>query len=375
MALFKKVYVPAANGYYSAIQDTIMSNENVALNDINVFAYDRIKKIAYATTSYGVGEFILQRNASDLLLLDKNITLSSKENTIQSLVLRNIDSLDNKFKILNERRSIFIADSLEHRTNITLFKQKQIIADSIAFERKKILAKAARQKEIDEYKLANPSHSSFNFTSIYCPHCYEKISSNTLFGVSKDTVIFISARTVVSFAKTIPELHYAPLKLILEKNPNFQKHIAAYSDSIDCKLQDSNIAELVDEVNSQESQQLLLQIKKYAPFGFIESWSWDNEYGPITFKVTYRNSNKKTIKYIDFAFSVYNAVDDLRGSGTFKGTGPVEYLDEGSWTWDNSRYWFSKDVSYLTITKITITYMDGTKQVIPKKKIVYNELE
>ena len=57
-----------------------------------------------------------------------------------------------------------------------------------------------------------------------------------------------------------------------------------------------------------------------------------------------------------------NDVDDVRGRGVFKGTGPVEYLSSASWSWNNSLYFLANDATTLRIAKIVLTYMNGNEK-------------
>lgn len=56
----------------------------------------------------------------------------------------------------------------------------------------------------------------------------------------------------------------------------------------------------------------------------------------------------------------------------FTGTGHVEYLETGSWDWDSSNYYVAGDASKMSITQIILTYMDGSKKVLPKGGIKFN---
>ena len=70
-----------------------------------------------------------------------------------------------------------------------------------------------------------------------------------------------------------------------------------------------------------------------------------------------------------------NDVGDVRNRGSFKGTGPVKQWDSGSWDWDNTSYYVARDVTSFWVTKMVITYMDGTKKVLTEKQIVYDSRE
>ena len=81
---------------------------------------------------------------------------------------------------------------------------------------------------------------------------------------------------------------------------------------------------------------------------------------------------KNTIKYIEVFFVVSNDVGDVRKTGSFKGTGPLEEWESASWDWDHSSYYVAGDASKMNISKVIITYTNGTKVTIPKNKIRFN---
>ncbi len=83
--------------------------------------------------------------------------------------------------------------------------------------------------------------------------------------------------------------------------------------------------------------------------------------------------------YIYMDYQVYccflgvtNYVNDVRGSGHFKGTGPVGYMHGGSWDWDSSYYFVSGDATNMSISKVIITYMNGKQKVLTKNMLRFN---
>ena len=84
---------------------------------------------------------------------------------------------------------------------------------------------------------------------------------------------------------------------------------------------------------------------------------------------TYVNNSHKTIKYLFWEGSFYNAVNDLvfcdiRDYCTFRGkdTGPVEPGEEGGGVWDCVIYNWSAE--YVKLSSVSIIYMDGTSTTI-----------
>lgn len=77
------------------------------------------------------------------------------------------------------------------------------------------------------------------------------------------------------------------------------------------------------------------------------------------------------MKYIEVYWACTNDVGDIRKTGRFQGTGPLQEWESASWNWDHSSYYVSGDASKMNLTKVVITYMDGSKITIPKNKIMY----
>jgi len=71
------------------------------------------------------------------------------------------------------------------------------------------------------------------------------------------------------------------------------------------------------------------------------------------------NTSKKTIKYIWFNFTGYNAVDDpVSTMKTRKGIGPIKHLTEAAYTYEY--VWMTDIVEYARLNSIKIQYMDNS---------------
>ena len=112
-------------------------------------------------------------------------------------------------------------------------------------------------------------------------------------------------------------------------------------------------------------------MKKKAPYGFFKSWGWNDEYSCLSFNFNYMNTNAKTIKYIDVYFRVTNGVCDVRKTGHFQGTGPLAEFESASWEWDTSGYYVAGDASEMNITKVILTFINGTKKVLTGNLLVF----
>lgn len=84
------------------------------------------------------------------------------------------------------------------------------------------------------------------------------------------------------------------------------------------------------------------------------------------------NTSKKTIKYITFSFTGYNAVDDRVITGgsamkTRKGIGPIVPEEGGSYKFEY--VWHTDIVEYARLNSIKIQYMDGTIKTLSQQTI------
>lgn len=88
---------------------------------------------------------------------------------------------------------------------------------------------------------------------------------------------------------------------------------------------------------------------------------YPNSAGGCDYTLLYTNKSKKTIKYLYWSGTTYNAVNDpvyceIRSTSYFSGkdTGPVEYNEVGGGSWDCIIYNYSAD--RLKLENISITY-------------------
>jgi hypothetical protein len=97
-------------------------------------------------------------------------------------------------------------------------------------------------------------------------------------------------------------------------------------------------------------------------------------------KISCFNTSKKTIKYLNFSFQGFNAVDDVviepitrTSIIKFKGIGPIESGEIASY--EKSYFWFTDIVQYAKIKSISIQYLDGTVKQVRNPNSLIIELE
>lgn len=94
----------------------------------------------------------------------------------------------------------------------------------------------------------------------------------------------------------------------------------------------------------------------------------------VDISISFRNLSSKTIKYITFSATPFNAVDDPvssqignKSTVNLKVTGPVEpAIEKGAYstgTWET--VWYNSTIKYCKINSATIEYMDGEILDIP----------
>jgi hypothetical protein len=97
--------------------------------------------------------------------------------------------------------------------------------------------------------------------------------------------------------------------------------------------------------------------------------------GGVGVRFSFKNTGTKTIKYITFYVTPYNAVDDpvvcsirLRSEAALQFTGPLVPNQVKSYvSWEN--VWYNNSIKYAKLTKVYIQYMDGTDETVPVSQV------
>ena len=110
------------------------------------------------------------------------------------------------------------------------------------------------------------------------------------------------------------------------------------------------------------------------PFWLIVKYKNVSALGGVSIELIYRNLSDKTIKYIDFEVTPYNAVGDVI-SGDFDGkttvllnkVGPIGPGERRDTTWEN--IWYNSTFRCFELNSVEITYMDGSTGTLSKEEI------
>ncbi len=179
------------------------------------------------------------------------------------------------------------------------------------------------------------------------------------------------------------------LKIIKKKTPNIWERMRLGPDEIS-QLEKENQKRIEEEEKKVEIETKLLEEKQKKEIDslvkilektysklrtnnlFLYEWSWSypNEYSSFTdISVTVLNPFKQKVKYLWFTFRAFNPVGDIVKDGltgkadkTVQGIGPIEYGDQGSYTFESVFY--SKVIESMKVTQIKIQFFDGSVKTI-----------
>ena len=351
-------YYEDENGFYQ-------KKENVNLQEVfaivSSYGYNKKTHELYLITNRANCVITLTDNFANFMKKEKRVPfLKGKE--LEDAISQHSNELSERFNRLNTLRKKHIEDSIA--------KAK---ADSIEKARADSLKQVENKKKQDIYRKEHSWHwLPIERNRLYCILCDDVMTGkDSVFinGIVNDTIYYMELKEGV-LDQNFLRSHVIPVPNNLKKSEKYLFHIETYRDSIMYKSYLT--PEFMEYFNAEGYIKYIEEVKKEAPYGFVESWGWDDKYSQVTMYLKYTNTNKKTIKYIDVYFRITNDVGDVRKTGVFKGTGPIGELESGSWDWDSSRYYVAGDASNMLITQIVLTYMDGTKKTLSKGQIKYN---
>lgn len=123
------------------------------------------------------------------------------------------------------------------------------------------------------------------------------------------------------------------------------------------------------EIKKKELEAKLLKIEKEVSAKQLFFRDYDyvhGDYGELGMKFEIHNCWKKTIKYVEFTTTAYNAVGDVQKDRVGKsvvnvrGIGPLESGESASWSFEDMYYDRNNIIDWVKLTKITFIFMDGT---------------
>ena len=352
--------------YYSQDEKGFFhKKENINLQEVfqivSSYGYDKKSHELYVETERANCIVTVNDDLHKILKKSKSIPqLKSDELTIKAKEIN--AQMEEKFNRLNQARQKHINDSIQKAREDSIKKARE---DSIR------LVKLAKQKK--DYRNAhNWGWVPINKTRLSCSLCDKTFyDEDSLFCMAfRNDSLYHMTSEDMALDVTYLKIHKSYVPASLKSNEKFKYHLEVFGDSLMNKQLKS--LDNPEALNSYWAYQALQEVKAKAPNGYFDDWGWDDEYGSVTFHFRYTNTNKNTIKYIEVFWVITNDVGDVRKTGSFRGTGPLEEWETASWNWDHSMYFIAGDATNMNISKVIITYMNGTKVTIPKNKLCFD---
>lgn len=351
-------YSKDSKGFY--VKNTNKMTD-VVVGVVENYAYDKKAQNLYVLTENSNVIITLTKDYAKIIKKNKYIPQLSGEE-LDKVIEKHNEQLHEKFSALNQKREQQITDSIN--------KARQ---DSIDEVNRRNAIVAAQTKAREDYINSHNSHIvPLGDNTMNCDICDEYINTKDVFytiGIRNDTIYYATVKEG-KLGLSYIEPHESKIPSSLSKDKDFLYHYEAFRDSLTDDSTD--YADMVRYFGYQYYTDYLTRLKKAAPFGYVDEWGWDSEYSMVTFNIRYTNTNAKTIKYLTVYFKITNDVGDIRKTGYFQGTGPLKEGETASWDWDSSSYFTAGDASKMSITKIVLTYMNGTKQVVTGKYLQFN---
>lgn len=339
------IYEKDNNGYYHLSENKPVD----IIKGAETYAYDKKTRKLYVETYNGNYEITLNKELAGIYKKNKFIPQVNGDKLIH-LINKVNNKLSANFNKINEDVKI-------------------------AEQQKKKLQEQERQNEIKKTNYIKTHEWNIlpiGTIPLECDYCSQFTSADTvyIFSMKNDSICYASVEDFDLGTKLI-KWHVSKIPDYVKKNNKFAYHCDVFKDSLKNHEFDFDKG-LIEYMNAKNFLDVFNIIKKKAPNGYFVDWGWDNEYGCVTFNFKYMNTSPKPIKYIKVYWTIKNDVGDVRGSGSFSGTGPVESMSSASWEWNHSSYYVAGDASKMRITRVVITYINGTTKTLTGNNIIFN---
>lgn len=328
-------------------------------NNVHLLKVDSIKQI-FGYDIKGHQLYVLTNNAACIITVNKNLHKKLKNDIsipqktaveLYSLAYTANKNLSIQYEKYNSARHQHINDSIEYAKKESMRIEKE-----------------------NKYRENNLSHRvPVKKTMLFCDFCDKYLETDSYlncYGIKNDTIYWLDG-IHGHLGYLYIHYHKASVTEKLKKDQDYRYHCEIYKDSLE-SLVSPNGVNYIKYKNIEYFIEYLARLKNDAPNGILLDWDWSNNYSSLGFSFSYLNTNQKTIKYIEIFFALKNDVGDVRKTGSFKGTGPVQEYETGRWNWDHSSYYITGDATKMGINKIVITYMNGSRVTIPKDKICFD---
>lgn len=167
------------------------------------------------------------------------------------------------------------------------------------------------------------------------------------------------------------------LKAKGEKGKEQRFIVAAEYDDVQTDIWLAKIKQAIDDYNKEIAYKKKNQIFITGIGYNYDSNEYSHSYG---MRFDLYNCFTKTIKYVEFTLTNYNAVGDVqrddmgRSSRTVKGIGPIEKGEDARYSWDDI-FWDERNVIEKTLlTNVKFIFTDGTTKVFSGYKNILKHM-
>ena len=334
------------------------------------YCYDNNNKMFYYYTENTIG-FYNPTHSNDIKFI-KNYMKEGKVKKVKEeeamLLTGNIlKKMDEKYQKKN--------DSI---AEIRRIARERFVKDSVETAQKKAKEREEYRKTHDWRDLS--MSKSYGLKCEFCDINHYMKDYRVMF-ISADTLYYLLEKPDMNLLGiNHVGIHFSTLTSDFKNDSQFKEYINIWRDSIANNNNFSNQGAAI--FNIIQYNEFKDKVYSAAPNGFMQKWGWElNSAQGIEPFFTFFNSSKKTIKYVDFYFSVHNAVGDkcyLKYErsyvGNVRGVGPVEPFEAGSWNWDRATHYTSGDASEMRVVKVVITYMDKTVKTLTGNSLIFEQL-
>ncbi len=285
--------------------NVVTSNDYYKLSDGNerFFGYDKKYNRYYFYTNNIIGYYsptkLVDTKDFKKKIIDNKVPIFSLEDVPQiKSIARNI--LDKVYKEKN--------DSINEVRRIAKEKQREKeIKDSLEAIKRKA-------EKLEEYRKNHSWHDLIldYAVKMNCKFCDLEHLDRTFYvlSLSSDTIYYLQDNPNINIlGKSLSGIHYAEINDVLKQSKKFKEYLEIWHDSLALHNEFTN--DEAKKINLYTYVKFKSDIQKEAPYGFIGNWGWNlNSADGVEPYFSFFNTSEKTIKYVDFYFSLYNAVGD-----------------------------------------------------------------
>ena len=263
----------------------------------------------------------------------------------------------------------------KYNTRLAKEKRDKEIADSIANTKLRLAIALKEANYMDNDRPINVYKGDTLAIFSYNPSEDEYVArfhfSNLLFKL--DDIEFLDTKKTTTegryswetkTVKTSADADFLKAKGEEGKEQRFD--VAVAYDEVQTNIYIGKLKSAIDDYNKEVAYKRKNQIFITGIGYLFDSNEYSNRFG-MRFDVY--NCFSKTIKYVEFTMTNYNAVGDVqrddmgRSSRTVKGIGPIEPEDGGRYSWDDI-FWDDRSVIEKTrLTNVKFIFTDGTTKV------------